>query len=176
LRALADGGRSDVIFALNNRSDKPGYGYQLAHGATSLTEAWNARRASSQNHFMLGQITEWFYHDLAGIQCDPAGPGFKQIVINPAPAGDVTWVKASYNSIHGEIRSEWKRDGRRFVQKVTIPANTAATVFLPGTAPDKVLCNGSPAARCPNVVFQGLRKDRLLYVIGSGTYEFTNPL
>jgi alpha-L-rhamnosidase len=26
LRALADGGRSDVIFDINNQSDKPGYG------------------------------------------------------------------------------------------------------------------------------------------------------
>jgi len=40
LRALADGGRSDVIFDMNNQSEKPGYGFQLAHGATSLTEAW----------------------------------------------------------------------------------------------------------------------------------------
>ena len=42
LRRLADAGRSDVIFAMNHQSEKPGYGYQLAHGATSLTEAWNA--------------------------------------------------------------------------------------------------------------------------------------
>ena len=40
---------------------------------------------------MLGQITEWFYHDLAGIQCDPAGPGFRKIIIKPAFVGDLTW-------------------------------------------------------------------------------------
>src|SRR6185369_15474302 len=54
LRALADGGRSDVIYAMNNQSEHPGYGYQLKQGATSLTEAWDAGRHSSQNHFMLG--------------------------------------------------------------------------------------------------------------------------
>jgi alpha-L-rhamnosidase len=32
LRALADGGRSDVIFDINNQSDKPGYGLQLEKG------------------------------------------------------------------------------------------------------------------------------------------------
>jgi hypothetical protein len=32
LRALADGGRSDVIFDINNQSDKPGYGMQLEKG------------------------------------------------------------------------------------------------------------------------------------------------
>ena len=44
LRALASNGRSDVVFAMNNQLDKPGYGYQLRQGATSLTEAWDARR------------------------------------------------------------------------------------------------------------------------------------
>ena len=60
LRALADGGRCDVIFDMNNQSDKPGYGLQLKKGATSLTEAWDAGRSSSQNHFMLGQIRNGF--------------------------------------------------------------------------------------------------------------------
>ncbi len=101
LRALADGGRSDVVFEMNDQTNKPGYGYQLAKGATSLTEAWNARPGSSQDHFMLGQIQEWFYHDLAGIGCDPAGPGFKKIIVHPQPVGDLKWVRASYESIRG---------------------------------------------------------------------------
>ena len=96
LNALAEGGRSDVIFDMNNQSSKPGYGYQLKMGATSLTEAWDANRSSSQNHFMLGQIMEWFYAGLAGIAPDPAGPGFKRILLRPQPVGDVTWVKCSY--------------------------------------------------------------------------------
>jgi len=31
---------------------------------------------------------QWFYHDLAGIQGDPEGPGFKKIVIKPRRGGD----------------------------------------------------------------------------------------
>ena len=113
---------------------------QLAHGATSLTEAWDAGRDSSQDHFMLGQIQEWFYHDLAGIQNAPDSAGFKKIIINPQPVGDVTWAKASYNSIRGKIVSDWKRDSGKFTLQVTIPANTTATVFVPaksGTLRDR---------------------------------------
>ena len=128
LRALADGGRSDVIFDINNQTNKPGYGMQLAKGKTSLTEAWDG--GSSQNHFMLGQIQEWFYHDLAGIQS--GGEGFKTIIIAPQPVGDVTWVKASYNSIRGKITCSWQRAGNKFSLTVAIPANTTATVFVPG--------------------------------------------
>ena len=80
LRALAMEGRSDVIFDMNNQSEKPGYGYQLKMGATSLTEKWDASVGSfgSQNHFMLGQINEWFFNDLVGIAPDPLAPGSRQ--------------------------------------------------------------------------------------------------
>jgi hypothetical protein len=172
LRALADGGRSDVIFDLNNQSDKPGYGYQLKQGATSLTEAWNARRGSSQDHFMLGQIQEWFYHDLAGIGCDPTGPGFEKIIINPQPVGDLTWVKASYDSIRGKIVSSWKRDGDKFALNVTIPANTTATVFVPAKSTESVTEAGRSAPLSNGVTFLRMENDRAVFAIGSGQYVF----
>ena len=65
LRALEDAGRSDVIFAMNSRDDVPGYGYQLKHGATALTETGRLIRIVSNNHFMLGHLMEWFYAGLA---------------------------------------------------------------------------------------------------------------
>ena len=136
LQALSEGGRSDVIFAMNNQSDKPGYGYQLKQGATSLTEAWDARHSSSQNHFMLGQIMEWFYGGLAGIQPDPSGPGFQKIIIKPSPVGDITWVQAHYDSVRGPIVSEWTKTDHEFTLTVSIPPNTTATVYVPSFAPD----------------------------------------
>jgi alpha-L-rhamnosidase len=175
LRALADGGRSDVIFAMNNQSEKPGYGYQLKMGATSLTEAWDAGRGSSQNHFMLGQIMEWFYHDLAGIGSDPAGPGFKQIIIAPQPVGDVTWCKATYRSARGPITSDWSRDGDKFTLRVTIPANTTATVMLPGKAGDAVNEGGGPPGRAKGVTLLRQEGDRSVFHIGSGSYAFEVP-
>lgn len=66
VRALTDGGRSDVPFDMLSRTGSPSYGYQLARGATSLTEAWDSNPASSQDHFMLGHAEEWFYRGLAG--------------------------------------------------------------------------------------------------------------
>ena len=172
LRALADGGRSDVIFDMNNQSDKPGYGMQLAKGKTSLTEAWNG--GSSQDHFMLGQIQEWFFHDLAGIQNAPGSAGFKQIVINPQPVGDVTWVKASYNSIRGKIVSDWKRGGEKFILNVTIPPNTTATVFVPAKSVDAVTESGGAAGSFKNNCVKFLREEngRVVYEIESGEYKF----
>ena len=172
LRALADGGRSDVIFDMNNQSDKPGYGYQLKMGATSLTEAWDAGRDSSQNHFMLGQIQEWFYHDLAGIQNAPDSAGFKKIIIHPQPVGDVTWAKASYDSIRGKITVDWKRTDGNLTLKTTIPANTTATVFVPAKAESKVTESGVAAEHSAGVKFLRREGDRMVYSVSSGSYEF----
>jgi alpha-L-rhamnosidase len=163
LRALADGGRSDVIFDMNNQSDKPGYGMQLKKGKTSLTEAWDG--GSSQDHFMLGQIQEWFYHDLAGIQNAPDSAGFKKIVIAPQPVGDVTWAKASYNSIRGKIVSDWKRDGGNFILKISIPANTTATVFVPAKSPEAV-------TKTKGATFLRIENGRAIFEIESGSYTF----
>ena len=114
LQALAEGGRSDVIYRMINQDEKPGYGYQLKQGATALAESWTASRGASQNHFMLGQVTEWFYKDLAGIDTDPAGMGFKKIILRPQPVGDLAWVEASYDSIHGRISTRWERGNGKF--------------------------------------------------------------
>ena len=65
----------EVIYDMINQDEKPGYGYQLKKGATSLTEAWDANHQASHNHFMLGHITEWFYKDLVGIDSGSRAAG-----------------------------------------------------------------------------------------------------
>ena len=167
LRALAGGGRSDVIFDINNQSDKPGYGMQLKKGATSLTEAWDAAPGSSQNHFMLGQIQEWFYHDLAGIQNAPDSAGFKNIVINQQPVGDVKWVKAGYNSIRGKIASDWEHDGGKLTLKVSIPANTTATVYVPAKS-------AAAVTKIGGATFLRMENDRAVFAVESGDYTFVS--
>ncbi|MEI7647908.1 MAG: family 78 glycoside hydrolase catalytic domain, partial [Actinomycetes bacterium] len=159
LRALADAGRSDVIFDLHSKTDTPGYGYILNRGATSLTEGWDG--SESQDHFMLGHLMEWFYHDLAGIQADPAVPGFEQIVIKPTVVGDVTWAKADYQSIHGLIRNHWALIGDQMTMDVTLPAGPSATVWLPllGSDPAKLVVTENKVAIWQNGAATGASRD-----------------
>lgn len=131
LLALEQAGRSDVIFDMNSRSDVPGYGYQLEHGATSLTESWQALPSVSNNHFMLGHLMEWLYSGLCGIGQDPKSIAFAQIQIKPQPVGDISSASGSYHSIYGWIKTSWVKKGNNFELKVSIPANTAATIYLP---------------------------------------------
>jgi len=172
LQALAQGGRSDVIYRMINQDDKPGYGYQLRMGATALTEFWDAKRTASHNHFMLGHITEWFYKDLCGIDSDPAQPGFKHIVIRPHTIPDLEWAKARYNSPHGTVTSAWKREPGRFTLDVTIPANTTATVHVPSRASAPATEGRVKADPSEGVTFLRREGDRAVYSIVSGSYQF----
>jgi hypothetical protein len=132
INALAEGGRSDVLYDAYS-SETSGYGLQVKLGKTSLTEGWNG--GASQDHFMFGELNEWLYSHLAGIQCDPAGPGFKKIVIKPEVVGNLTYVTASYDSIAGKIVSEWHRTGSNVRLHVVIPPNTTATIYVPAAGP-----------------------------------------
>jgi len=172
LRALADGGRSDVIYKMNNQSDKPGYGYQLKMGATALPETWDAFRDNSQNQFMLGHIIEWFYHDLVGIQLDPNYPGFKHIIIHPNATGDLKEVKGSYNSIQGKIVSEWKRNGENFRLHVVIPPNSTATIYFPVSKAAAITESGKNIEEIKDIKFIRSDATHTALIVGSGEYTF----
>jgi hypothetical protein len=172
LKALADGGRADVIFDMNSQSDKPGYGMIIAKGATSLTEAWDARPSSSQDHFMLGHIMEWFYGGLAGIQPDPSGVGFKKILIKPTPVGDITWARATYDSIRGPITSSWKITGNTFALDVVIPANCTADVQFPPRFSASIREGGKPVAEASDISVEKTAPGSPVVVIQSGAFHF----
>ena len=187
LRALADMGRSDVVFDLHSGTNTAGYGYILNQGATALTEAWDANPNSSQDHFMLGHITEWFYHDLAGIQSDDTAPGFQRVIIKPAFVGGITSVNASYNSVRGMITCSWTCSNNQATLNVTIPVGSTGMIYLPvlGNVTTNLLVKESGSTIWQNGVAQcgavGVAFDHTqgngsqtysVWTVGSGSYQF----
>jgi hypothetical protein len=67
-QTLANNGLNELMFTMHHHEEAPGYGFQLKFGATTLTEQWDPRMGSSWNHFMMGQIDEWFFASLGGIR------------------------------------------------------------------------------------------------------------
>ena len=139
LSVLSAAGRDDIIYKMNNRTDVPGYGYQIRNGATALTESWQGLPIVSNNHFMLGHLMDWFYTGLAGIQQTENSVGFKEFLIRPRPVGDIQFANAHYHSVYGELISSWKIEKEIFLLDIQVPANTRATLYLPGqTKPVKL--------------------------------------
>ena len=130
-QTLSRNGFDEVMYDMHNHTGLPGYGYQIKAGVTTLAEQWNPELGLSWNHFMMGQIEEWFYRALGGINPDPDNPGFAHFFIRPSAPGNLQWVRCSYESVKGLIESDWKKEDGKFILSVTVPENTEATVILP---------------------------------------------
>ncbi|RZL46367.1 MAG: alpha-L-rhamnosidase, partial [Pedobacter sp.] len=167
LRVLENEGRSDVIFDMNSRSDVPGYGMQIAKGATALTESWAALPTVSNNHFMLGHLMEWFYSGIGGIRQDEGSIAFDKIKIYPEVVGDLTFANTSYNSPYGEISTKWKKTSNTFTLEVYIPANTKAVIYMP-PFPKAIITEENNAT----FTDAGMENGRSKIAVGSGYYKF----
>ena len=100
---------------------------------------------NSYNHYAFGSVVEWLYRVMAGIDTDPAAPGFEKIVIRPLPDARVGHARAEYDSVRGKIVSDWSLEGNGALSlNVSVPANTTATVFLPNAAGKRVSLDGKP--------------------------------
>ena len=131
VRVLSENGRSDILYKMNERSDRPGYGYQLKKGATSLPESWAALPYLSNDHLMLGHLMEWFYAGLGGICQKDNSIAYKNIIIAPKPVGNIKWVICDFNSPKGVISSHWIINGKSFELNVKIPENSIAKIVIP---------------------------------------------
>ncbi len=175
--ALLQGGRSDVLLDMLERSDSPSYGYQLAQGATSLTEAWDANPDSSQDHFMLGHVEEWFYSGLGGINIDFSQKGDARLILRPEVIGKLASVNARYQSILGLVQCNWRRGATGTDYDFTIPTNSNATIEVTAASADAVLVNGQPVAKAAGVISCREVGKRVQIVVGSGRYvvRASNP-
>ena len=140
-QTLADNGLNEVMYKMHNHEEVPGYGFQLQFGATTLTELWDPRAGASWNHFMMGQIEEWFFKSLAGIRSE-GNSGFKEIIIAPQPVGDLKFVEASYETQYGKIVVDWKKQDGVFTLNVTVPVNCTAKIYLPNDTQYKSVGSG----------------------------------
>lgn len=182
LPVLTNNGRNDLSYRLLLQDRYPSWLYSVEHGATTIWERWDGWTAekgfqtpdmNSFNHYSLGSVGEWLFRFAAGIDTDETEPGFRHIVIRPRPGDGISWVKATYESCYGTIRSEWTSEADAFELVVTVPANTQATVHITVKTGWILKESGIPADRHPDLEWSGDERDgETLYRIGSGTYRF----
>jgi alpha-L-rhamnosidase len=150
-------GRVDVAYRLLMQREYPSWLYTVLQGATTMWERWNSyshekgfgdAAMNSFNHYAYGAIGEWLYATVAGIDLDPARPGYKHILIRPRPGGGLIWARGELLSRYGRIISAWRIERGRLHLEVTVPPNTTATVTLPGRKPVAVAA-GTHAVSAP---------------------------
>ena len=141
LSLLCKYGYTDSAYKMIQQTGYSSWNYMLEQGATTLTEGWHTIMEDEEgmitingslNHVALGAVGQWFYTDVLGIRRDENNPGYKHFYLEPQVGGGLTYAKGSYDSIYGRIESSWEvtEEGMEFC--FVIPANTSATVTLPG--------------------------------------------
>lgn len=170
---LTDNGKGELAYKIANQKTAPSWGYMLEKGATTLWEHWDySDDVYSHNHPMFGSISHWFVHTLAGIGLDEDAVGYDKIVIKPEILGDLSWAKASYNSVQGKVSSSWRVEGSEFNLDVDIPVNSTAKIYIPYNGTDLVFESGDKLTDAEGVSLLKFLDDRVLVEVGSGKYYF----
>ncbi|MDN5286078.1 MAG: alpha-rhamnosidase [Mucilaginibacter sp.] len=133
LGALSDNGYSDVAYKIASQETFPSWGWWMVNGATTLYENWqiDAKRDISLNHIMFGEIGAWLFKGIAGIHTDQDHPGFKNILLQPHFVAGLNEFTATHDGPFGKITSSWRRTNNGVTYKVTVPANSTATITFP---------------------------------------------
>jgi alpha-L-rhamnosidase len=178
---LSDFGRPDLTYRFATNITYPSWGYMMEKGATTVWELWNGDSAdpamNSGNHVMLvGDLVIWLNERLAGIRPDPQHPGFKHIVMRPTPVGDLQHVRATHNSPHGTILSEWNIRMDRFVWDVRVPVNSTATLCIPAKSVENITESGVAVRSVRGLRFIRMDGSTAVFEAGSGTYHFSSLL
>ncbi|MGN0054691.1 MAG: family 78 glycoside hydrolase catalytic domain [Bacteroides sp.] len=141
MATLTENGMQDIAYELLLQRKNPSWLYSVDNGATTVWERWNSYMKeygmgpsgmNSFNHYAYGCVCEWIWKSVAGIAADTSRPGFRHILMNPVPDRRLGFVRASYQSAAGLIKSEWRYEGDQWIWDFTIPQGATASVTLPG--------------------------------------------
>ncbi|MBO6238446.1 MAG: glycoside hydrolase, partial [Bacteroidales bacterium] len=175
--ALSENGRDDVAYTLFEQTKYPSWLYPVLQGATTMWERWNSYTIengfgpvdmNSFNHYAYGAIGEWMYSHQLGIQRDEDKPAYKHILLQPKVGGTETFAKGGFESPYGRIEAGWEKTAGGYIYRVTIPANTTASLTLQAAGIDHVKVLKGAEGVGPFRALTG----RVLCELQSGTYEF----
>lgn len=154
----------------------PDWFYDQYGDARLLDEHYESmkRWIAFMSPFAKGDLVIWLYEGLAGIQSDPARPGFKHVVMRPQPVEGLEFVEARHRSPYGLIESRWRRERGALHWDVTVPAGATATVHVPklGSPSPTVTEGGQPAAEAPGLRFVRDEGNCVVYETASDKYSF----
>jgi alpha-L-rhamnosidase len=167
LPTLGDDG-AEAAWKLASQTDYPSWGHMMRNGATTIWERWQGD--SSLNHPAFGSVGGYFYEHLAGIQPSESHPGFEEFDIRPVFPDGLDWVKARYVSVRGDIKVEWRRDGKRLSLNVSVPPGSRARIHVPAANPERVLEAGRPVK--PSHMTSAMA----VFEVGGGDYQFQSDL
>ncbi|MEM9345845.1 MAG: family 78 glycoside hydrolase catalytic domain [Planctomycetota bacterium] len=177
LPTLTRFGHHELAYRVLNTQDFPSLGYMIDQGATTVWEKWNSDKEppdmNSRNHFCLGAMAQWFYEELVGIKPDADLTGFRKVVLEPRPVGDLTFAKLSYESAQGLIHVDWKLEDGKLLYEAELPANVQAELRLPSSDPASTVVEGW--GKRPKNEIPKTSRMCAVFSLGPGKHRFVTP-
>jgi len=172
-------GYDDVAYKLLLQETYPSWLYPVKAGATTIWERWDGQKTdgtfqttnmNSFNHYAYGAIGDWLYRVAAGLQ--EAAPGYREIMVKPHLGGGFTHIEAELMTPYGKAASAWKIENGQLSMKVTIPANSTATIYLPAKSADQIMESGKVLSAIKEITVSGKEEGYIVVKVGSGDYTF----
>lgn len=169
LTLLNEEGLSDLAWKIATQESYPGW-YDMIYNKNNSVFKENWQGGLVQMPSLAGPIGAWFYRSLGGIRA--ASPGFKSVIIQPY-INSLDWVKCTFNSSFGLIESNWQKKDGVLTMNIVIPANTTATVHIPGK---NVTESNISADNAEGVHFDKYENGCNIFELKSGEYNFISSL
>jgi len=166
LTLLCEEGLGDLAWKIATQESYPGW-YDMIYNKNNSVFKENWQGGLVQMPSLAGPIGAWFYRSLGGIR--PETPGFKSVIIQPYTE-TLDWVKSSYKSPYGLIESNWQKKDDVIMMDITIPANTTATIYVPGK---NVTEGGTAVKNAKGVHFYKFENGYSIFKVESGKYIFS---
>lgn len=166
---LLDSGRNDLIYEMATKEDFPSWGYMLKCGNGTFFEDWECRGSALHSSYLY--VGSWFIEALGGIQRPKAG--FKHFVIAPwITIKGPKRVKSHYNSMYGDIKSEWTFEGKTLSMRVVVPPNTTAVLKLPGVNCASIKESGRSWRHSEGIELVSQKDNIVSFLLQPGVYKF----
>jgi len=133
-------GHLDIAYKLLEQETFPSWLFPVKNGATTIWERWDGWTPekgfqdvgmNSFNHYAYGAVGDWMVSTVAGLQFDPAQPGYGHIIFKPRPGGTLTWAEARLRTPHGETSIRWELKDASLLLDLVVPKGATATLDLP---------------------------------------------
>ncbi|TDC81295.1 alpha-L-rhamnosidase [Actinomadura sp. 7K507] len=153
-------GHAELAYHLLHQDTCPSWAYSIRQGATTIWERWDgwtrergfqSPAMNSFNHYSLGSVGDWLYGGVAGIGQAAGSVAYRDLLLEPAVGGRLTWARARQVTPRGTVLCGWTLEDGVLVLDVIIPPGPEATLVIPTGDPEGVLENGRPLTGAPGI-------------------------
>ncbi len=128
---LADYGYADEVIDVLTNPKYPGWGFMLENGATTVWERWESEMSNEMDSFdhpMFGSYDAFLYKYLGGLSVDDDAVACNKLTYSPVFTTKIDFANVRYDTVNGEVKCGWKRDGGDITARLQVPPCTSLTV------------------------------------------------